>query len=227
VVTGLTELGETGYYVWSYMVPGHWMIDCNTRACADSTVWLKDVFYKNALSSKDAYEQIGQEAGNVCVGADGLFFHPYLLGEDAPYWQSYLRGSFFGLTKAHGRPHCARAVLEGTGFSLRDARSVLGKLVDGFQEYVLIGGGTRNAVWLQIVVDILGVDSKVSVDADSAFGAAMLAGVASGVYTGLNQAVEICSHINHVVQQNVENHKIYDRLFEKYKQIKQILDTAY
>lgn len=227
VVTRLDGLAETGFYVWSYMLPGHWMIDTNTRACADSTAWLKDVFYKDMPTSRAAYERIGQEAGSISVGSEGLFFHPYLLGEDAPYWQPNLRGSFFGLSKAHGRPHCSRAVLEGTGFSLRDAQAVLGNLVKEFEEFVLIGGGTRNSVWTEIVTDILGVDCKVSPDTDSALGAAMLAGVASGVFAGLKQAVDSCSSYSQVIHHNPENHKAYSNLFEKYKQIKQVFDAAY
>jgi xylulokinase len=227
VVDRLDGHGEAGYYIWSYIQPGRWMIDINTRACADATVWLKDVFYPEAVLSEEAYERIGQEAGSVSVGADGLFFHPYLLGEDAPYWQPHLRGSFFGLSKAHRRPHCARAVLEGTGFALRDARLALGELANGFQEHIFVGGGTRNAVWLGIVADILGVDGKVAGDADASLGAAMLAGVASGVFTGLSQAIETCSRINNAVRHSAENHRAYNRLFDKYVGLKHVFDAAY
>jgi xylulokinase len=227
VVDRLTGHEEAGYYIWSYLQPGRWMIDINTRACADATVWLKDVFYTEAVSSEEAYERIGQEAGSVSPGADGLVFHPYLLGEDAPYWQPHLRGSFFGLSKAHRRPHCARAVLEGTGFALRDARLVFGELAKGFQEHIFVGGGTRNTVWLGIVADILGVDGRVAGEADAALGAAMLAGVASGTFTGLSQAIEKCSHINTIIQYSPKNHEAYNRLFDRYVRIKHVFDAAY
>ncbi len=227
VVDHLAGPQNAGYYIWSYMQPGHWMIDINTRACADTTVWLKDVFYQESGSSDEAYERIGMEAGSVPLGADGLFFHPYLLGEDAPYWQPQLRASFFGLTKAHGRPHCARAVLEGTGFALRDARSALGEVAKGFQEHIFVGGGTQNPVWLGIVADILGVDGKVASDTDAALGAAMLTGVASGVFADLKQAITKCSHVSKIIRHSAPNHKIYDQLFERYVEIKQAMDAAY
>ncbi|HNS50200.1 MAG TPA: xylulokinase [Anaerolineae bacterium] len=227
VVDRLAGRGEAGYYVWSYLQADRWMIDLNTRTCADATVWLREVFYQDARSSGAAYEAIGQEAGRVAAGAEGLLFHPYLLGEDAPYWQPHLRGSFFGLTRAHGRAHLARAVLEGTGFALRDARSALGELAAGFREYRFVGGGTRNATWLSIVADILGVDGKVATQVDASVGAAMVAGVAAGVFADLGQAAARCSRVEGAVQHNPENHKAYSLLFERYVTVKKVLDAAY
>lgn len=227
VVDSLDDLEGTGSYVWSFLIPGLWMIDSNTRACADSTVWLKDVFYKDCATSREAYETIDREAGKVAAGSNDLFFHPYLLGEDAPYWQPYLRGSFVGLARSHTRAHIARAVLEGTGYALKDAQAVHGRLVDGFKEYVVIGGGTRNKTWLQIVADILGVDCSVSEQADSVTGAAMLAGVASGVFSGLKQATEICCPIDRKIEHNSQTSKVYNRLFERYRQIKTAMDVVY
>jgi sugar (pentulose or hexulose) kinase len=131
------------------------------------------------------------------------------------------------LSKAHQRPQCARAVLEGTGFALRDARLALGELANGFEEYIFVGGGTRNVVWMGIVADILGVDGKIAGDADAALGAAMLAGVVSGVFTGISQAIEKCSHINTIIRHSPENHEAYDKLFDKYVRIKHVFDAAY
>jgi xylulokinase len=218
---------EEGYYIWSDIQSGTWMIDINTRACAAATVWLKDVFYKEINDSENAFMRMEQEASDVVIGADGLFFHPYLSGEDAPYWQPNLRGSFFGLTSSHGRAQCARAVLEGTGFALRDARSMLKDLVKDFQEYIFVGGGTRNNTWLQIVADILGVDGKVAVENDTAFGAAMLAGVASGMFSGISSAIKTCVHFEQEVVHDVNNHQMYTKLFDRYLRIKQALDAAY
>ena len=227
IVDRLAGREDAAYYLWAYVQPGRWMVDVNTRACADATVWLKELFYHDCASADAAFERIEKEAGSVSPGADGLFFHPYLLGEDAPYWQPHLRASFFGLTKAHRRAHCARAVLEGTGFALRDARSVLGELPGGFQEHIFVGGGTQNAVWLGIVADILGVDGMVSRGLDASAGAAMLAGVAVGAFAGLEDAIASCRRGQYATCHNPENHRVYSRLFERYLRIKQALDAAY
>jgi len=227
LVDRLGPLGAGQAHCWSYLLPGRWMIDINTRTCADATVWLKELFYRDAPDSSSAYQQIAQEAAGAPAGADGLFFHPYLLGEDAPYWQPHLRASFVGLTRAHGRAHCARAVLEGTAFALRDAHRALGDLAAGFEEYVFVGGGTKNAVWLGIVADVLGVDGRVSANTDAAVGAAMLAGVGSGAFEDLHHAVALCSRVTGSIRHSPQNHARYNALFERYRSIKQTLDALY
>ena len=135
------------------------------------------------------------------VGADGLLFHPYLLGEDAPYWDATLRASFSGLEATHRRAHLARAVLEGTAFALRDAMTTLGDWVPGFERSIFVGGGTLSPTWLSIVSDVLAMDGEVPEAADASLGAAMLAGVGVGLFESLEESVERCyrvrEHVTH------------------------------
>ena len=204
------------------------MLDLNTRACAHATVWLRQVCYAGIGDSATAYRRIEVEARQVPPGADGLFFHPYLLGEDAPYWEPRLKASFFGLTSAHQRPHMARAVLEGTGFALRDAMRIYAERAARFQEYIFVGGGTRNLLWVAIVADILGIDGRIDSQTDAAYGAAMLAGIGCGVFSGLGQAAEVC-HIGEkvMIRHDPELHQRYSRLFERYIEIKRVFDGIY
>ena len=51
------------------------------------------------------------------AGANGLLFHPYLLGERAPLWNAEASASFIGLRKNHHAGHLARAVVEGICFT--------------------------------------------------------------------------------------------------------------
>jgi xylulokinase len=157
-----------------------------------------------------------------------LFFHPYLLGEDAPYWDTRLKASFFGLTSAHQRSHMARAVLEGTGFALRDAMRVYGERADRFQKYVFVGGGTQNCLWVAIVADILGIDGHIKRQTDAAYGAAMLAGIGCGVFNSLGRAVEVCQTGEKVtVRHEPDLHQHYNRLFGRYIEIKNVFDGLY
>jgi xylulokinase len=227
VIDRLDNRLAQGYYCWSYLIPGHWMIDVNTRACANSTLWLKDVFFSEMRDSEAAYRLMEQEAASVPLGAEGLFFHPYLLGEDAPYWQAHLKGSFFGLTLAHRRAHCVRAALEGTAFALRDARSVLGSLVNGFEEHIFVGGGVKNALWLSIVADVLGVNGRSAVHTDAALGAAMIAGIGTGLFSNIGEAIRKCSRLQGEVRHNAANHAAYSALFEKYVSMKRVFDAVY
>jgi xylulokinase len=228
VVEDLGNFPKGDYYCWSYVLPNHWMIDLNTRACAHSTVWLRDVFFKDKPTTSEAYGEIEKEAQTIPIGSDGLVFHPYLLGEDAPYWNPNLKGSFFGVTASHTRQHFARAVFEGTAYALRDARSMIEAIAQNFSEYIFVGGGVKNALWVSIVADVLGINGKISTKADTSLGAAMLAGIGTGIFTGVDDAVRKCQNSEKAyIKHDKNNHEIYNTLFKRYVQMKRVYDQIY
>jgi xylulokinase len=194
------------------------MLDTNTRACAAAVRWLRDALYSEVETDEAAFAAVDADAAEVPAGAEGLLFHPYLMGEDAPYWDPHLRASFQGLHVVHGRPHLARAVLEGTAFALRDAMSTLGRWSEGFERTVFTGGGTLSPTWLSIVADVLGRDGEVAETADASLGAAMLAGVGTGVFADLEASLERCYRVRQRVAHDAARAAVYDRLFEQYLQ---------
>ena len=140
------------------------------------------------------------EAERVAPGSDGLTFLPYLAGERTPYADPDARGAFCGLSITHGRGALTRAVLEGVAFALRDCldtvRDVGAETVRGR----VSGGGSRSRLWLEIVASALEVPLEImATDQGSAFGAALLGGVASGVYRDLDQAITACVRVTEVV----------------------------
>ena len=227
VVDDIDKAAATGSYLWSSVEPNRWMLDINTRSCAQATAWLRGLFYGGPGLRKASFEDMEAEARAIPLGSDGLVFHPYLMGEDAPYWDARLRGSFSGISAHHTRGHFIRAVYEGTAFALRDALSCLGDVGKGFSEFILVGGGIKNRLWTTIVLDVLGVDGKIPDHAGAALGAAMLAGVGTGVFTDLREAIAKsrgrCLHLPH----SPNNHDRYGRLFERYKRMKELFDPIY
>ena len=224
IVDSIDNLSNNMNYCWSYILKNRWMLDVNTRSCAQAVKWLRDVFYTDRPKTGKTYDEIDDEAQNAPLGSGGLLFHPYLLGEDAPYWDSELKGDFIGISVNHGRAHFARAVYEGTAFALRDAMSAFGATADGFQEYIFTGGGVRSKCWLSVVADILGIDGSVSSNTDAAFGASILAGVGIGVLGKLEEAMRLCISRDFVIRYNRGNHEIYNELFNKFKRMKAVCD---
>jgi xylulokinase len=211
-------------YCWSYILKDRRMLDVNTRSCAQAVRWLRDVFYADRPKTGRTYDEIDNDARNVPLGSEGLIFHPYLLGEDAPYWDNRLKGDFSGISAIHERSHFARAVYEGTAFALRDAMSTFGAMADGFKDNIFTGGGVRSKCWLSIVADVLGIDGAVSANADAALGAAILAGVGAGVLGKLEEAMQLGPNRDSYIKYNRENHKIYTDLFYKYKRMEEVCD---
>jgi xylulokinase len=227
VVDDIQGAAGTGAYLWSYVVPGRYMLDINTRSCAQATAWLRGLLYGDRVEADTLFKDMEAEARTVPLGSDGLVFHPYLMGEDAPYWDPRLRGSFSGIELFHTRGHFIRSVYEGTAFALRDALGALGDVGKGFSEFKVVGGGAKNRLWTSIVLDVLGVDGSVPAYAGAALGAAMLAGAGSGVFRDLAEAVEKCRDTDVSMTYSPDNHNRYMRLFERYRRIKGAFDPIY
>ena len=136
------------------------------------------------------------EAEAVPAGAGGIVFLPYLSGERTPHADPDARGALVGLSASHTRGHVMRAVLEGVAFGLADSFDLLRDL--GVEATVAraSGGGARSDFWLRICASVLGVPvCRMAVDEGSAFGAAMLGGIAGGMFAGVDEAVEACVRV--------------------------------
>jgi xylulokinase len=133
-----------------------------------------------------SWEEVYEEAFAVPPGAGGVVFLPYLSGERTPRFDPDARGAWIGLGLDHGRGHLLRAALEGVAFALREGLEALEAAGTPVPEVRLAGGGTAEEAWQQLLADVLDRPLRVLPGAlaavASARGAALLAGVASGVY---------------------------------------------
>jgi glycerol kinase len=123
----------------------------------------------------------------------GVYFVPAFVGLGAPHWDSYARGSLFGLTRGSTAGHIARAAVESIAYQVadlldamrRDSGDVVGELrVDG--------GAAANNSLMQFQADILGIPVvRPATTETTALGAAYLAGLATGFWSGnLAQAAQ-------------------------------------
>src|SRR6266516_5992829 len=146
--------------------------------------WLRD-----AVGSGAGYDELTAAADEWPPGTEGLTFLPYLTGERTPHADPHARAAFAGLTLSHDRGALVRAVLEGVAYGLRDSLELLRELgVDPRAGHVS-GGGARSELWLRILASVLGVPLERMENEDgSAFGAALLGGVRSGVFGSVQEA---------------------------------------
>ena len=100
----------------------------------------------------------------------------------------------------HDRGALARAVLEGVAFGLRDSLELLAELGVEPDAGRVSGGGARSELWLRIVASVLGLPlERTAVEEGSAFGAALLGGVAAGVFGSAEEAVAACVRVRETV----------------------------
>jgi xylulokinase len=129
-------------------------------------------------------------AGQAPAGCNGLTFLPALSGAMTPRWEPGARGAFYGLTAAHGKTACARALLEGCAFAMRDIVDRMHAMGIATDRIRLCGGGAKSRVWAQMRADLCQRPVEVAKVTDaSPLGAAVLASVAAGMAGSVDEAV--------------------------------------
>jgi len=178
-------------HVFCHAVPGTWQAMGVMLSAAGSMSWLRDV-----LGGLD-YGTLEREAAGWDPGAEGLLFAPYLAGERTPHADPNARGAFAGLSLRHDRGAMARAVLEGVAYGLRDSLELLRELGVDAKVGRISGGGARSELWRRIVASVLGIplERTAAAGESAAFGAALLAGVASGAFADAAEAVSACVRV--------------------------------
>jgi xylulokinase len=176
---------EGRVHAFCHAVPEAWHAMGVMLSAAGSLRWLRDT-----IAPEVSYEQLVREAAAWPPGAEGLTFLPYLAGERTPHADPDARGAFTGLSVRHDRGALVRAVLEGVAFGLRDSLDLITDLGERPALGRVSGGGARSDLWLQIVASVLEMPlERVAVDEGAAFGAAILGGVAAGIWSDVHGAV--------------------------------------
>ena len=173
-------------HAFCHAMPGRWHMMSVMLSAAGSLRWLRD-----AIAPGTGYDELLAGVDEVPAGTDGLWFLPYLSGERSPHPDPLARGAFVGLTVAHDRRHLARAVLEGVAYGLRDGLDLMRQAgMPAPAQIRVSGGGTASALWRQILADVLDSElATVSTTEGAAYGAALLAAVASGWFATVDDAV--------------------------------------
>ncbi len=160
-----------------------------------------------------------KDAGEASLGAGGVIFLPYLLGERAPIWDSSARGVFFGLERMHTRKEMTRAVFESTGFIDLDMISAIEETGLKINKIRLSGGLARLNLISQIKADITGKEVEVLSEFETtATGAAMMALFGQGIYDSLQEAAEKFVRVRMIIRPDPRNHEKYQKLYQLYKE---------
>jgi glycerol kinase len=116
----------------------------------------------------------------------GVYFVPAFVGMGAPYWDPFARGTILGLTRGTTRAHLARATLESIAYQTRDVIECMERDAGvSVPELRADGGATANGFLMQFQADVLGRPVvRAAVAETTALGAAFLAGLATGVWSG-------------------------------------------
>jgi xylulokinase len=200
-------------HAFCHAVPGAWHAMGVMLSAAGSLQWFHD-----RLAPDVSFERLVAEADAWIPGSEGLLFQPYLAGERTPHADPSARAAFVGLELRHDRGAMVRAVLEGVAFGLRDSLELLRGLGVEAGSARVSGGGARSPVWLRIVASVLGLPLETTaVEEGSAFGAALLGGVAGGMFDDVHDAVARCVKVGATIEPELSEAAAYDDLYRRYR----------
>ena len=211
-------------HTFCHAVPGKWHVMGVTQGAGLSLQW-----FRNQLAPGTDYDALTKEATKSPAGAQGLFWLPYLMGERTPHLDAIARGGWIGLTAKHTRADLIRAVIEGVSYSQKDCLDIIEQLGVLVNSVRVSGGGGSSPFWRQVLADILEKPVvTLETQEGSAYGAALLALVGTGVYASVPDA---CRNVIHetgsvsprekVSATYQDGHSIYRSLYPALKPISQ------
>jgi xylulokinase len=206
---------EARVHAFCHALPGTWEAMGVMLNAAGSLRWFRD-----ALAPGSSFEELTREAEAWDAGADGVTFLPYLQGERTPHADPDARGAFTGLALRHERGALTRAVLEGVAYGLRDSLELLRELGVQPERGRISGGGARSPLWREVVASVLGLPIELTiVEEGSAYGAALLAGVADGVFADAGEAVAACVRARDPVEPNPAWAAAYEEGYARFREL--------
>jgi xylulokinase len=179
---------EGRVHAFCHALPGAWHGMGVMLSAAGSLRWLHDT-----VAPGEAYEGLEAEARGWEAGVEGLTFLPYLAGERTPHADPDARGAFAGLSLRHDRGALVRSVMEGVAYGLRDSLDLVAAIGGTPELGRVSGGGARSELWLRIIASVFEIPlQRMEVEEGAAFGAALLGGVAGGVFDDVESAIDAC-----------------------------------
>lgn len=216
-----------------HVVPGLWLLQGGTVGGGGTLKWFRQELgdyeiQKEQLTGINSFKIMDDEASQVKAGSDGLIFLPYMAGERSPIWDKHAKGVYFGLDYSKTRAHMIRATLEGCAYALRHNLKTAEEAGVKVDELVAMGGAANSRLWTQIKSDVTGKVIKVPTsDTATTLGAAILAGVGTGMYRDFKEAVNRTIHITRVHEPDMKVHETYKKYYEIYLEIYERLKDTF
>jgi glycerol kinase len=175
LTTVLWRLGDGG--------PVAYAVEGSVFVAGAAIQWLRD-----GLRAIDAAADVERLAASA-TRDDGIYLVPAFTGLGAPWWDPTARGLLIGITRGTGLADIARATIDSIAYQVRDVLDGMSAEVTGSTGVLRVdGGAARNDSLLQFQADLLGVPvERPVVTETTAAGAAFLAGLAMGMWSGLDE----------------------------------------
>ncbi len=206
-----------------HAIPGRWGALKSLGGVGACMEWfLRNLWSRTDAARSHLYHELNRRVDSVPAGSRGLIFFPSSSG-----YGRGARGAFIGLTLSHSLDDMARSVMEGVVFELRYTMEDIRESGVRGSELRMVGGAAASAVWPKIVADVTHLPVVIPSTTEAAScGAAILAGVGSGVFPNPETGYRALSGQETLLEPDEGNIKRYDELFQIYMNAsKQVQDS--
>lgn len=199
-----------------HVIPGVWLSNGAMSMAGGSIRW----FLREFTPELHGEQELEALARTSPRGANGVLYVPYLCGERSPIFDAQAAGLFFGLTANTSRADLARAVYEGLGHAMAQIYRIGTERWKVFPPHVIcIGGATRSELSIHIRANMQNVTMRtVETSNAAAFGAAMMGGMAAGVFHDLWD-VPVIENYRSYVEPDIESVQFYSGYQELYEEL--------
>jgi xylulokinase len=219
---GIPELGlmqEAGLNVEHHILPGLYVSFIYNQA-GSLISWFRDTFAGAEPDVRDGvsiYDRLSQE---MPAEPTSLVVLPYFEVTGAPTFVEDASGVIVGLHTSTSRGEIFKAIMEGETYYFVESMQFLGDRGIDTSEIVATGGGAKSDAWLQIKADVLGVPFVRSENTEAGTaGAAMMAGLATGVFGSPEQATDAFVRFGRRFEPNTPRHRVYREQYERYRRL--------
>ena len=208
-----------------YCLPGtHQLMEGSATSCSNLE-WFINTFLKQQGMEFCGYGELNRMIVEEAKEESALFFLPFIYGTNVDL---DAKAAFIGLTGNDEIPEMLRAIYEGVVFAHMYHLERLLKFVDPPATIRASGGGSKSDVWMQMFSDAIGKEIEISeADEVGTLGCAMMAGVGTGCYHDVYDAVERCVHIRKTYYPNPTKYQYYQKKYEIYLRILRVLDPLW
>ena len=219
------EVGAMGAWIDSHVALDTWAV-IGTAVAGEATEWFRRefCFEEKAKAEKEGdldWDYLVASAKASTPGANDVFFLPHLAGSTFPVVDPDSKGAFLGLRSTTTKGDMYRAVIEGLNFQLLQIMKTMEAGLNlKIEKSVAVGGGTKNHFAMQNKADMMGKVLEVAdVEEATPLGAAILAGIGTGVYKDEQEAYEAVYRKGKVYEPNEALTKFYQEKYEIFEQI--------
>jgi xylulokinase len=172
-------------------------------------------------NADDEWQSLIAQASASPPGARRVTFLPHMSGAGCPVVDPQSLGAFVGLTNRATRGDLVRAIFEGLDFQFLDIVTAMESVLQTrFEDFIAVGGATRNRFWMQNKADVIGRPIVVpAIEEATPLGAAILAGIGLGLYRDEEDACRRVYRAGETFQPDMQRTARYADTFEIYRQL--------